>query len=61
MSYKDWGIHPFVYFILAALCLGGTGYGCDHLTSGTAGGVGTGLVLLAIVLVVRGIIVWDDC
>jgi hypothetical protein len=63
MSHYDkppFQLPTFIYFMAAALCLGGTGYGCDHLSQGTAGGMGCGLVLLAIALVVRGIISWDS-
>lgn len=59
--YRNWTIHPFLYFIGAALCFGAGGYGCDQLPNTATGfGIGCGGILLAIVLIVRGIIAYDS-
>lgn len=55
MQYRDWEMPPFAYFIAAALCFVGGGYGCDHYTNATGFGIGAGSILIAIVLIVLGI------
>lgn len=69
MNYnRGWDIPTFVYFLGAALCVGGAGGSCEFLSrelpagNATAAGVGAslGFILFAAYLVVMGICKWRD-
>jgi hypothetical protein len=59
---------PFTYFLAAACCLAGSGFGCQFLSRDLPGdnlhassiGVSLGFILLAGYLSVKGICHWDD-
>lgn len=69
MSYKHpWEMPTFVYFLGAALCLGGAGASCDFLSrelpagnaTAAATGASLGFILFAVFLCFKGIFNWKD-
>jgi hypothetical protein len=67
-SKQQWNIPVFVYFLAAALCLGGAGSSCEYLSKdlpasnvSTSGvGASMGFILFAVFLVAKGIIRWNE-
>ena len=69
MSYnRSWDIPTFVYFLGAALCLGGAGGSCEYLSralpagncTATAMGTSLGFILFAVYLCIKGVFNWRD-
>lgn len=65
---QHYRIPAFAYFLGAACCLGGSGFGCQFLSRDLPGdnlhassiGVSLGFILLAGYFVFKGIFAWDD-